>query len=614
LPRNTVTVRVEADAKDFERGFDRAQAKTVGFSAAVGTMAGIVAFQLGTRAIGAVKDFATESIAAASDLEESINAVEVVFGDAADVIHEFGKTSADDVGLAAVNVNKAATVLGSALINAGLDADTAAGKVIDLTTRAADMASVFNTSVPDALGAMQAALRGETDPIERFGVSLNAAAVEAEAAALGFHKVDGEFDNTAKTAARMSLIMKQTERVAGDFANTADSTANTMKRLDERFTETKARVGQALMPAMTSLLEVAEDLAPAFEDFAIEAAELVANLGPLVEGLGALVGMYSDLRGWTNEASESTSGFEQQLGKVTRLLTSGGLAILGKLFERFTPSAKEAAEKSTEFTDALANMADASKDDLILGLADAQGELGDETEITTEAIESQTDALQRHQDELRAITDPTFAYLTAQNELATAQQKYNDAVNEFGENSPEAVEAARDIALANLEIKDSVAAIGTEGVSVATEALKTLGVPPAVIEKFRADRARIEEIFRNMVLRIGVSAPTLFPTSPAGGGVGWQTTTNTYFQKGGIVTRPMVGTFEGTNPEAVIPLNGRGVEILAEALKSALGDVFDNRDYQPRLSPPQSTNVYLDGQEIARHMNRANRLRERAGG
>lgn len=238
--------------------------------------------------IAGLGKFAFDAIQAASSLEESINAVNVVFGEAADKIHAFGESSVDAVGLASSHVNEAATVMGSALINVGFSADEAADKTIELTTRAADMASVFNTEVPEALEAIQSALRGESNPIEKFGVSLTAAAVDAEAAALGYKKVGGEFDTTAKAAARLSIIMQQTERVSGDFANTADSTANTMKRLKERFVEMQGRIGQALMPAFKSLLNLMESLGPVFESTATSIAAMVSEVKPLIDAIAFL--------------------------------------------------------------------------------------------------------------------------------------------------------------------------------------------------------------------------------------------------------------------------------------------------------------------------------------
>lgn len=229
------------------------------------------------------------------DLGESVNAVQVVFGDASDTIFGFSDQVAQSAGLARSEFQQMATVLGAALQNAGLDADEAAKKTIILTQRAADLASVFNTDVSEALGAIQAALRGEGDPIERFGVTLSAAAVDAEAAALGFSKVAGEFDSTAKSAARISLILEQTNRVAGDFANTSDSLANRQRILAAETENARAELGEALLPVFESLVEAGpavveglKDMTPALASLAQSAADLAESTPGVVDFMDAL--------------------------------------------------------------------------------------------------------------------------------------------------------------------------------------------------------------------------------------------------------------------------------------------------------------------------------------
>lgn len=265
-----LVAKLEADTAHFDRNMKSATTTLKRF-------AGPAAIGAAALAVG---KFAASSVQSAARLAESMNAVEVVFGSAAGKVKAFADTSIDSVGLAASTVNEAAVVLGSALQNAGLSADEAADKTLMLTKRAADMASVFNTDVSQALGAMQSALRGESNPIERFGVSMAMAAVEAKAMAMGYDKVGGSFTNAALTAARMALIMEQTEKVAGDYANTADSVANQQKRLTERWEQAKAEIGEGLLPAASALLGVAEDLIPTIvtlgESFAKHTEDIVA--------------------------------------------------------------------------------------------------------------------------------------------------------------------------------------------------------------------------------------------------------------------------------------------------------------------------------------------------
>ena len=210
-------------------------------------------------------NFAVDAKNAFATLQDSANAVKVVFGDAIGTINEFGQTVAQSAGLSTAEFNQSASVLGSALLNVGFGADVAATKTVELTQRAADMASIFGGPVSDALGAIQSALRGETDPIERFGVSLSEAAVNAQAAALGFPIGWRFFSTSEKAAARLDLIMQQTARTAGDFANTSGDLANAQKIAAAEFENTKAAIGEALLPIFQSLLAMAPQLLSAIE-------------------------------------------------------------------------------------------------------------------------------------------------------------------------------------------------------------------------------------------------------------------------------------------------------------------------------------------------------------
>lgn len=207
--------------------------------------------------VAALAVLGNKAINMASDLRESVNAVKVVFGPAVDKIRDFGKTSAESFGLSQRAFNQLATPLGAMLRNAGLGADQAALSTINLTKRAADMASVFNTDVSDAMTAIQAALRGEADPIERFGVNMSAVAVQAEALAMGINKSWNEMKPQERAAARLSLFFKQTERVAGDFANTSGEMANQQRIAAARAEELAAKIGMVLLPVKAKAIELA---------------------------------------------------------------------------------------------------------------------------------------------------------------------------------------------------------------------------------------------------------------------------------------------------------------------------------------------------------------------
>jgi len=138
---------------------------------------------------------------AASDFEESMNAVNVIFGESDQVLHDWYETSEYASSMSQTNFNELATTGGALLQNLGFDADGAAGEMLKLTERAVDLGSVFNKDTSVALEAIQSGLKGEMDPLEQFGVKLNAAAIEAKALQMGL--ADATVDMYAVDAAML---------------------------------------------------------------------------------------------------------------------------------------------------------------------------------------------------------------------------------------------------------------------------------------------------------------------------------------------------------------------------------------------------------------------------
>lgn len=203
---------------------------------------------------------AAVSIKAASDLGETFNAVGKTFGTASDQITDFGKTASESLGLSQRAFQELATSTGALLTNMGYSQDQAADSTINLAQRAADMASVFNTDVGTALEAINAGLRGESEPLRAFGVGLSDAALKAKAMEMGLYDGKGALDASTKALATEALILEQTNKYAGDFADTSDSMANKQRTLTAKTEDLAASFGTALLPVAQDLLKLFEGM------------------------------------------------------------------------------------------------------------------------------------------------------------------------------------------------------------------------------------------------------------------------------------------------------------------------------------------------------------------
>ena len=249
-----------------ESGIKEAEKAFAGFGQGVDKAFRAVSIGAGI-AGAAIGKFGVDSIKAASDLAESTNAVNVAFGDAARSVLRLGETSAESMGVSQTAFNQAAvrfSAFAERVVGSGGDV---AGFISDISTRAADFASVFNIEVAEALQVFQSGLSGEAEPLKRFGINLLDTEVKAFALRTEMIKQGETLTEVQKVQARYGLLMESTNKTAGDFANTSEGLANTQRILTARFTDLQAEVGTALLPAVTELVsELGERLLPVFEE------------------------------------------------------------------------------------------------------------------------------------------------------------------------------------------------------------------------------------------------------------------------------------------------------------------------------------------------------------
>lgn len=322
-------------------------------------------------AFAGVGAFMKSAVDAASRLQQSSGAVEAVFKGSADAVKEFGRNAAQSMGLSKSSYQELATVIGSQLKNAGVSMDQLAPKTDQIISKGADLAAMFGGSTADAVNALSSALKGERDPIERYGVSLTQAAIDAEIMAEGLDTSTSAAKTAATQQATLALIFKQTADSQGAAAKEADSYASVMQQLNAIWENTIADVGSALLPALSSLVKSLGNMAPA-----------VANiLGPLAEFAGWVLGlptpilavaagialwkfspissMLSSLGTALRNATTSAGGFKSAMGGIAKTMGSGALLggamlVLGEI----TNSMAEAKSRAADFQSAVQSLGD----------------------------------------------------------------------------------------------------------------------------------------------------------------------------------------------------------------------------------------------------------------
>jgi hypothetical protein len=254
-------------------------------------------------------------IDAASDMEESLSKVNVVFGENASEIIKFSKTAATSMGLSSQQALEAAGTYGNLFQAFGLSRDASTDMSQSLVQLAGDLASFNNVPIDDALLALRSGLSGETEPLKRFGVALNDARLKEEALSMGIYKGTGTLNAAQKAQAAYSLIMKDTTLAQGDYLRTADGVANRTRTIAAQFQDVKTGIGTALLPAFGAVLNVlSTKVIPVFQEFSSVAAE---------KGLGAAVSeMATKVK---QNAPKMLSAMQEAIGKSLDWLTNTGV-------------------------------------------------------------------------------------------------------------------------------------------------------------------------------------------------------------------------------------------------------------------------------------------------
>lgn len=270
-------------------------------------------------------DYVKESIGLASDLEQSVGAVEAIFKGNAATILGWSEDSAQAVGLSTAKYQEFATLVGAQLKNMGFEMGEVTTSTGDLVSLGADLAAQFGGPTSDAVAALSSLLRGERNPIERYGVTINEAAVKAKALSMGLVEVTADADKVAaaqmraevaqrnfneatakygedskqaltanasllsaqsalesamegttseittqqKAQATLALLYEQTADSQGRFGEEFNTNAGQVQRFNAELENLQTGIGTALLPAMTDFMMMAnEELLPILQETA----------------------------------------------------------------------------------------------------------------------------------------------------------------------------------------------------------------------------------------------------------------------------------------------------------------------------------------------------------
>ena len=314
----TLAVQIVGDASSAQRALG-------GLSTGIGSLGrglatvGAAALAAGAATATAAAVGMVKLTQAASASEQAMGGLDSVFRVQAGVMRQHATEAARTSGLSATAYAQMASVIGSQLSSTGRSMAQVAPETHRLITLGGDLAATFGGDTSEAVQALAAALRGERDPIERYGVSLTQAAVESKALAMGLKKTGKAWGTEAIQAATMALIYEQTAAAQGQMAREYNTVAAAGQRARAMWENSAAALGQALLPAAAAAVSGLADLATVIGPILTPVMErLGAVLSAAVQHIIALapavVGAVQWLAGLATSAGATTGPMAQLMG------------------------------------------------------------------------------------------------------------------------------------------------------------------------------------------------------------------------------------------------------------------------------------------------------------
>lgn len=275
----------------------------------------------------------------ASDYEESLNKVDVAFGDASQGVREFAKTTVDQFGIAEGTALDMAALYGDMATSMQIPRDQAAQMSQELVGLAGDLASFKNIGLDEASTALKSIFTGETESLKNLGVVMTQTNLDAFALANGFEKTTEDMTEAEKVGLRYQYVLNATRNAQGDYARTADGTANSLRTMQESTKELAVAFGQELLPEITPMIQQGTNLIKTFANLDEEQKQLIVRTAGVAAAAGPAVKILGTA---TTGLGKLTKGVGSAVSDLGKLVQSGGKATdsmgaLGKILGTLGP-------------------------------------------------------------------------------------------------------------------------------------------------------------------------------------------------------------------------------------------------------------------------------------
>jgi hypothetical protein len=342
--------KAKGDFKDVERSSDKMQQ---GLGVAAGAL-GALGLAFGAME---VKDFILETIEVGRVAIQTSESFDRVFGPAADRLRGNLEDTRKAMGLGVDEMEAMLLTTGALATGMGLNSIEAADMSEQLFVLAGDL-QAFNPaagSTEEALNALQAAIRGEFDPLERFGAKLSAAEINERALANTGKDTTAELTAQDKALATLELALEKTTIQVGALEDAEKDGRRETEKLTASVRDLRVEFGTKLAPIADDLTGALGNLTGSMGDASGRSFLLLDAIKVLTGGLEDNTEAFEGDAAEVDNFTEAVAGATDWLGKALGFIPP----LSNKLHDQadaWRDDAREAGKASNAFQVASLNM------------------------------------------------------------------------------------------------------------------------------------------------------------------------------------------------------------------------------------------------------------------
>jgi hypothetical protein len=205
--------------------------------------------------IGVSKAFETVNLA--SEMTETQNKLNVVFGKMAGDANKWAEEYSNSMGFSVMKTKEGMGDIQNLFTGFGMARDVSFGLTKEIVKLANDLDSFNNLSAKgvNVQKTMISALMGETEAAKTLGASILETNLNTAAAEMGLGKYSAKMDEATKIQIRLHAIQMQSKDAMGDVARNLETEVGLRRRLNAQIENNKIAIGNKLMPVWMKLLK-----------------------------------------------------------------------------------------------------------------------------------------------------------------------------------------------------------------------------------------------------------------------------------------------------------------------------------------------------------------------